>query len=168
MDSTAIFTLYSVNTPLIATPCSWRTTIVIGKALLCGSKGRERSESSHIANNFLPFFLYRLNTRAIAERFRNRKLAPRPPGGGGGGTSIIYVCILLCRARDPHFQPSEFPFRSISFSQISKKSVPEHHHFTFFGRFCSSGDHHFQNIFHFNPFSGSARTQCVRSASPRG
>ena len=42
MDSTAIFTLYSVNTPLIATPCSWR----IGKALLCGSKGRE-IESSH-------------------------------------------------------------------------------------------------------------------------
>ena len=38
----------------------------------------------------------------------------------------------VCATREtPIFSP-EFPFRSISSSQISKKSVPEHHHFTFF------------------------------------
>ena len=58
----------------------------------------------------------------------------------------------VCAAREtPIFSP-EFPFRSISFSQITKKSVPEHHHFKFFGGFCRSGDHHFQN---FNPFIAS-------------
>ena len=36
-----------------------------------------------------------------------------------------------------------------------QKSVPEHHHFTFFGGFCRSGDHHFQNFFNFNPFIAS-------------
>ena len=38
----------------------------------------------------------------------------------------------VCAAREtPIFSP-KFPFRSISFSQITKKSSPEHHHFTFF------------------------------------
>ena len=61
----------------------------------------------------------------------------------------------VCAAREtPIFSP-EFPFRSISFSQITPKSVPEHHHFTFFGGFCRSGDHHFQNFFNFNPFIAS-------------
>ena len=61
----------------------------------------------------------------------------------------------VCAAREtPIFSP-EFPFRSISFSQITKKSVPEHHHLTFFGGFCRSGDHHFQNFFNFNPFIAS-------------
>ena len=61
----------------------------------------------------------------------------------------------VCAAREtPIFSP-EFPFRSISFSQITKKSVPEHHHFTFLGGFCRSGDHHFQNFFNFNPFIAS-------------
>ena len=31
----------------------------------------------------------------------------------------------------------------LSFSQITKKYVPEHHHSTFFGGFCRSGDHKF-------------------------
>ena len=35
---------------------------------------------------------------------------------------------------------------------LAPESVPEHHHFTFFGGFCRSGDHHFQNFFNFNPF----------------
>ena len=40
----------------------------------------------------------------------------------------------VCAAREsPIFS---FPFRSISFSQITKKSVPEHHHFTFFADFA--------------------------------
>ena len=57
----------------------------------------------------------------------------------------------VCAAREtPIFSP-EFPFRSISFSQITQKSVPEHHHFTFFGGFCRSGDNHFQNFFNFSP-----------------
>ena len=61
----------------------------------------------------------------------------------------------VCAAREtPIFSP-EFPFRSISFSQITKKSVPEHHHSTFFGGFCRSGDHHFQNVFNLNPFIAS-------------
>ena len=74
--------------------------------------------------------------------------------GGGGGYIHMYA-YWVCAAREtPIFSP-EFPFRSISFSQITKKSVPEHHHFTFFGGFCRSGDHHFQNFFNFNPFIAS-------------
>ena len=76
----------------------------------------------------------------------------------------------VCAAREtPIFSP-EFPFRSISFSQITKKSVPEHHHFTFFGGFCRSGDHHFQNFFNFNPFiasHGRLSPNAKRSAAPR-
>ena len=68
----------------------------------------------------------------------------------------------------PIFSP-EFPFQSI-FSQITKKSVPEHHHFTIFGGFCRSGDHHFPNFFHFNPFiasHGRLSPNAKRSAVPR-
>ena len=77
-------------------------------------------------------------------------------GGGGGGTSIRNYHWVCATRETPIFSP-EFPFRSISFSQITKKSVPEHHHFTFFGGFCRSGDHHWrlQNVFNFNPFSTS-------------
>ena len=72
----------------------------------------------------------------------------------GGGYFHMYA-YWVCAAREsPIFSP-EFPFRSISFSQITQKSVPEHHHFTFFGGFCRSGDHHFQNFFNFNPFIAS-------------
>ena len=72
----------------------------------------------------------------------------------GGGGVLPYVCIVgICAAREtPIFSP-EFPFRSISLSQITK--IPEHHHFTFFGGFCRSGGHHFQNFFNFNPFIAS-------------
>ena len=120
-------------------------------------------------------------------------------GGGGGGNChpapwffFFFTCQLrgyslarwwcippvlpyvyaywVCAAREtPIFSP-EFPFRSISFSQISKKSVPEHHHFTFFGGFCRSGDHHFQNFFNFNPFiasHGRLSPNAKRSAAPR-
>ena len=77
----------------------------------------------------------------------------------------------VCAAREtPIFSP-EFPFRSISFSHITNKSVPEHHHFTsFFGGFCCSGDHHFQNFFNFNPFiawHGRLSPNAKRSAAPR-
>ena len=75
----------------------------------------------------------------------------------------------MCCVRDPIFSP-EFPFRSISFSQISKKSVPEHHNFTFLGGFCHSGYHHFQNFFNFNPFiasHGRLSPNAKRSAAPR-
>ena len=47
----------------------------------------------------------------------------------------IYVNMYaywVCAAQEtPIFSP-KFPFRSISFSQMTKKSGPEHHHFTFF------------------------------------
>ena len=86
------------------------------------------------------------------------------PGGGG---VLQYVCILgMCRKRDPIFS-HEFPFRSMSFSQITKKSVPEHHNFTIFGGFCRSGDHHFQNFFNINPFIASHGRGSARSAAPR-
>ena len=125
-----------------------------------------------------------LVTKLVSKNFRQytatvdfkpeRSLTPPPPPGGGGG--YVYVCILgMCLARDPYFSP-EFPFRSI-FSQITKKkkkkkkkSVPEHHHFTFFGGFCRSGDHHFQNFFHFNSFiasHGRLSPNAKRSAAPR-
>ena len=71
---------------------------------------------------------------------------------GGGGYFHMYAQ-WVCAAREtPIFIP-EFPFRSISLSQITK--IPEHHHFTFFGGFCRSGGHHFQNFFNFNPFIAS-------------
>ena len=57
------------------------------------------------------------------------------PEGGGGGYFHMYA-YWVCAARDtPIFSP-EFLFRSISFSQISPKSVPEHHHFTFLADFA--------------------------------
>ena len=91
-------------------------------------------------------------------------------GGGGGATSICMHIAWVCAAREtPIFSP-EFLFRSIiiftNFPQIRSgsspfkkkiggfcrfgdhhffKSVPEHHHFTFFGGFCRSGDRHFPN-----------------------
>ena len=44
-----------------------------------------------------------------------------PPPGGGGVTSIMYA-YWVCAAREtPIFSP-EFPFRSISFSQITQKN----------------------------------------------
>ena len=64
-----IFTLYSVNTPLIATPWSWR----IGKALLCGTK--DGSLSPRIANNLLPYLWI------LDNLFGEKK---SQPGGGGG------------------------------------------------------------------------------------
>ena len=86
---------------------------------------------------------------------RNKNLASvERGGGGGGGTSIMYA-YWVCAANETPIFSHEFPFRSISFSQITKKSVPEHHHFIFFGGFCRSGDHHFQNFFNFNPFLAS-------------
>ena len=80
------------------------------------------------------------------------------PGGGGGGR-VLPLCMhigYVPRERPP-------PFRSISFSQITKKSVPEHHHFTFFGGFCRSGDHHVQNFFNLIPFIASHGRSVRRS-----
>ena len=72
----------------------------------------------------------------------------------------------VCAARKtPIFSP-EFPFRSISFSQITQKSVPEHHHFICFGGFCRSGDHHFQNDFNFNPFIASTAGSAAAAWRP--
>ena len=95
------------------------------------------------------------------------------PGGGGGGGVLPYVCILgMCRVRDPHFQPWISVSEHIIFTNYhtQKKSVPEHHHFTFLGGFCRSGDHHFQNFFNFNPFiasHGRLSPNAKRSAAPR-
>ena len=67
---------------------------------------------------------------------------------GPGGYFHMYAYWVCATRETPIFSP-EFPFRSISFSQITKKSVLQHHYFTFFGGFCRSGDHHFQNFFNF-------------------
>ena len=89
--------------------------------------------------------------------------------GGGGRTSIMYA-YWVCAAREtPIFSP-KFPFRSISFSQITKISATEHHHLTFFCGFCRSGDHHFQSFLNFNPFiasHGRLSPNAKRSAAPR-
>ena len=94
----------------------------------------------------------------------------RCSSGGGlqsrGGGVLPYVCILgMCRARDPHFQPWISVPEHIIFTNF-QKSVPEHHHFTFFGGFCRSGDHHFQNFFNFNPFIAS-HGRLSPNAAPR-
>ena len=55
--------------------------------------------------------------------------------GGGGGGGYFHTCMYaywVCAVREtPIFSP-KFPFRSISFSQMTQKSSPEHHHFKFF------------------------------------
>ena len=89
-----------------------------------------------------------------------------PGGGGGGGGVLPYVCILgMCRRRDPHFQPWISVPEHIIFTNY-QKSVPEHHHFTFFGGFCCSGDHYFLNSLISTrsslPTASSARTQSIR------
>ena len=77
----------------------------------------------------------------------------------------------VCAAREtPIFSP-EFLFCSISFSQICKinpfQSITILH---FFGGFCHSGDHHFQNVLNFNPFiasHGRLSPNVKHSAAPR-
>ena len=84
-----------------------------------------------------------------------------PPPPLRGRTSIMYA-YWVCAAREaPIFSP-EFSFRSISFTQITKKirSGASPFYFLFFGGFCRSGDHHFQNFFNFSP-------NAKRSAAPR-
>ena len=77
---------------------------------------------------------------------------------------------MLPREETPIFRP-EFPFWSISFSQIIKKSVPGHHHFTFFGGFCCSGDRHFKisliSTRSSPPMHGRLSPNAKRSAAPR-
>ena len=53
------------------------------------------------------------------------------PGVGGGGHYHIYACWVCATEETPIFSP-KFPLQSISFSQMTKYSAPEHHHFTFF------------------------------------
>ena len=114
----------------------------------------------------------------------------------GGGGVLPYVCILgMCRAlRLPFSALNEFVlgFGGINnlasrgggggyfhmytywvayhFHKLPTNSVPEHHHFKIFGGFCRSRDHHFQNVFNFNPFiasHGRLSPNAKRSAAPR-
>ena len=68
-----------------------------------------------------------------------------PGGDKGVFHAPLIVCISgMCRARDPHFCP-EFPFRSISFSQISKKIRSGASPFyIILADLPNSGDHHFK------------------------
>ena len=54
------------------------------------------------------------------------KIISRPGGGGGGGGYFHMYAYLVCAANETPIFSHEFPFRSISFSQITNKSVPEH------------------------------------------
>ena len=70
----------------------------------------------------------------------------------------------------PPFSALNFRSGAYHFHKYPKNLLrPEHHHFTFFGRFCHSGDHHFQNFFNFNPFSSHGRLSpnAKPSAAPR-
>ena len=90
-------------------------------------------------------------------------------GGGGGGTSIFYAYWVWAAREIPIFSP-EFPFRSISFSQITNNPFRSITILHFFVGFCRSGDHHFQNFFTFNPFiasHGRLSPNAKRSAAPR-
>ena len=89
--------------------------------------------------------------------------------GGGGGTSICMHIGYVPRERPP-FSALNFRSGTYHFHKLPTKSVPEHHHFTVFGGFCRSGDHHFQNFFHFNPFiasHGRLSPNAKHSAAPR-
>ena len=89
------------------------------------------------------------------------------PGGGG-----VLPCMRIGyvpRERPP-FSALNFRSGSYHFHKLPQKSVPEHHHFTYFGGFCRSGDHHFQNVFNFKPFiasHGRFSPNKKRSAAPR-
>ena len=74
----------------------------------------------------------------------NMEVPPPPPGGGVYVPREIPPCSAL-----------NFRSGAYNFYKLPQKSVPEHHHFTFLGGFCRSGDHHFQNFFNFNPFIAS-------------
>ena len=87
--------------------------------------------------------------------------------GGGGGTSICMHIGYLLQTRPP-FSAMNFRSGAYHFPQITQKSVPEHHHFTFFGGFCRSGDHHFQNFFNFKPLHRLPRPAAQRVCQCRG
>ena len=95
---------------------------------------------------------------------RNKNLAPGG-GGGGGGTSICMHIGYVPQKRPP-FSALNFRSGAYHFNKFPNKSVPEHHHFPFFGGFCRSGDHHFQNFFNFNPFIAS-HGRLSPNAAPR-
>ena len=80
----------------------------------------------------------------------------RMPGGGGGGGSSICMHIGYVPRERPYFQPWFFRSGAYNFHKLPKKipfrSITILH---FFGGFCRSGDHHFQNFFNFNPFIAS-------------
>ena len=54
-----------------------------------------------------------------------------PPPRGGGGYILPYNAYWVCAAGKTPILSPKFPLRSISFSQMTKYSAPEHHHFTF-------------------------------------
>ena len=77
----------------------------------------------------------------------------------------------MCRARDPHFQPwisvPEHIIFTNFFLNIRSGASP---FYIFFGGFCRSGDHHFQNFYNFDPFiasHGRLSPNAKRSAAPR-
>ena len=85
----------------------------------------------------------------LQKEYRMEVPPPPPP------PPPICMAIGYVPRERPPFPALNFRSGALSFSQITKKSVPEHHHFTCFGGFCRSGDHHFQNFFNFNLFIAS-------------
>ena len=72
---------------------------------------------------------------------------------------FLCICLLSCAFVDVEF-----------FAMKGDSPIPEHHHFTFFGGFCRSGDYHLKNFFNFNPFitpHGRLSPNAKHSAAPR-
>ena len=90
---------------------------------------------------------------------------------GGGGGVLPYVCILvMCRARDPHFQPWISVPEHIIITNYQKNPFRSITILHFWADFAGPGDHHFQNFFNFNPFiasHGRLSPNAKRSAAPR-
>ena len=86
-----------------------------------------------------------------------------------GGTSICMHIGYVPRERPP-LSALNFRSRAYNFHKFQKNLFWSITIFSFFGGFCRSGDHHFQNFFNFNPFitsHGRLSPNAKCSAVPR-
>ena len=74
--------------------------------------------------------------------------------GGGGGTSICKNIGYVPRERPP-FSALNVRSGAYHFHKLPKNPFRSITILHFFGGFCRSGDHHFQNFFNFNQFIAS-------------
>ena len=79
-----------------------------------------------------PFFDSHCICIYIGNDQANCRVQGKSEGGGGGGGHFYIFAYWVCAAREAPICSPKFPLRSISFSQMTKYSAPEHHHFIFF------------------------------------